>query len=117
MGNGTDSPMGILAVSDSGTSFGLSEFLDMNGQTAVETYGPTINQHQKIKNYCNGWMNDITTLPLILVGGEGYISASQFVNQSFGSLNPIDDSYTEFSLNLGGEWGNWSLWIPCRKSN
>lgn len=113
MGNGTDSPMGILAVSDSGTSFGLSEFLDMNGQTAVETYGLTINQYQKIKNYCNNWMNDITTLPLILVGGEGYISASQFVNQSFGSLNPIDDSYTEFSLNLGGEWGTGAYGFPA----
>ena len=113
MGNGTDSPMGILAVSDSGTSFGLSEFLDMNGQTAVETYGLTINQYLKIKDYCNNWMNDITTLPLILVGGEGYISASQFVNQSFGSLNPIDDSYTEFSLNIGGEWGTGAYGFPA----
>ena len=113
MGNGTDSPLGILAVSDSGTSFGLSEFLDMNGQTAVETYGLTINQYQKIKSYCNDWMNDITTLPLILVGGEGYISASQFVNQSFGSINPIDDSYTEFSLNLGGKWGTGAYGFPA----
>ena len=55
----------------------------------------------------------MTTLALILVGGEGYISASQFVNQSFGSLNPIDDSYTEFSLNLGGEWGTGAYGFPA----
>ena len=36
MGDGTDDPMGILAVSESGTSFGLSEFLEMDKDTAID---------------------------------------------------------------------------------
>ena len=41
LGNNTDEPLGILAVSESGTSFGLAEFLDMDKQTAIDTYGIT----------------------------------------------------------------------------
>ena len=113
LGNNTDEPLGILAVSESGTSFGLSEFLDMSKQSAIDTYGITGSQHQVLKEYCNDWMEGSTLLPLILVGGEGYISASEFVNQSFGSVNPIDDSYTEFSLNIGGEWGTGAYGFPA----
>ena len=113
LGNNTDEPLGILAVSESGTSFGLSEFLDMSKQSAIDTYGITESQHQVLKEYCNDWMEGTTLLPLILVGGEGYISASEFVNQSFGSVNPIDDSYTEFSLNIGGEWGTGAYGFPA----
>ena len=113
LGNGTDEPLGILAVSDSGMSFGLSEFLEMELQDAIETFGITAYQHQVLKSYCNDWINDITHLPLILVDGEGYLSASEFVNQSFGAKNPIDDSYTDFSLNLGGEWGTGAYGFPA----
>ena len=113
LGNNTDEPLGILAVSESGTSFGLAEFLDMNKQTAMETYGISENEHQVLKNYCRDWVDDVTLLPLILVDGEGYISASQFVNQTFGSVNPIDDSYTDFSLNIGGEWGTGAYGFPA----
>ena len=113
LGNNTDEPLGILAVSESGTSFGLSEFLDMQKQTAMDTYGINNIQHQVLKDYCEDWVEDNTKLPLILVDGVGYISASQFVNQSFGSLNPIDDSYMEFSLNLGGEWGTGVYGFPA----
>ena len=113
LGNNTDEPLGILAVSESGTSFGLAEFLDMEKQTAIDTFGITGSQHQVLKDYCNDWVDGTTLLPLILVGGEGYISASQFVNQSFGSVNPIDDSYTEFSLNIGGEWGTGAYGFPA----
>lgn len=35
MGDGTEEPMGILAVSDSGTSFGLSEFLEMDRSLSI----------------------------------------------------------------------------------
>ena len=104
MGDGTDDPMGILAVSESGTSFGMSEFLEMSQNAAIDTYGITGHQHQVLKEYCNDWMNNVATLPLILVGGEGYISASQFVNQTFGSVNPIDNEYRDYSLNIGGMW-------------
>ena len=113
LGDGTDEPMGILAVSDSGTSFGMAEFLDMKKHIAMETYGITSSQHQTLKDFCNDWMDDVSTLPLILVGGEGYISASQFVNQTFGSINPIDDSYLEYSLNIGGMWGTGTFGFPA----
>tara|TARA_B100000700_G_scaffold324797_1_gene431874 strand:- start:2629 stop:5517 length:2889 start_codon:yes stop_codon:yes gene_type:complete len=113
LGDGTDQPMGILAESDSGLSFGLSEFLDMDMQTAMETYGITSSQHQILKDYCSSWINNEFTLPLILVGGEGNISASQFVNQTFGSANPIDDSYLEYSLNIGGMWGTGTFGFPA----
>ena len=113
MGDGTDEPLGILAVSESGTSFGLTEFLEMDQTTAVETYGVTGYQHQVLKKFCNDWMDNVATLPLILVGGEGYISASQFVNQTFGSVNPIDNEYMEYSLNIGGMWGTGTYGFPA----
>lgn len=112
MGDGTEEPMGILAVSDSGTSFGLSEFLEMDQQTAIETYGITAYQHQILKQYCSDWINNVVALPLILLGGEGNITASQFVNQTFGSINPIDDTYMEYSLNAGGLWGTGIYGFP-----
>ena len=112
MGNGTDEPTGILALSDSGTSFGLSEFLDMDQDTAIETFNLTSYQYSKFRQFCSKWANDAEALPLILVGGEGYITASEFVNQTFGSINPIDDSYMEYSLNLGGNWGTNQYGFP-----
>lgn len=112
MGDGTEEPMGILAVSDSGTSFGLSEFLEIDQQTAIETYGITAYQHQILKQYCSDWINNVVALPLILLGGEGNITASQFVNQTFGSINPIDDTYMEYSLNAGGLWGTGIYGFP-----
>ena len=112
LGDQSDEPLGILAVSESGISFGLAEFLDMDRQTAIETFGINDYQHQVLKEFCTDWMNDISTLPLILVGGEGEISASQFVNQTFGSINPIDDTYLEYSLNIGGMWGTGTYGFP-----
>tara|TARA_B110001452_G_C15236345_1_gene428038 strand:+ start:432 stop:3353 length:2922 start_codon:yes stop_codon:yes gene_type:complete len=117
LGNGTDEPLGILAVSESGTAFGLSEFLDMGPQDAIETYGIDMKQYQKLNTFCSDWVNDVSALPLILVGGEGYITASQFVNQSFGSTNPIDSTdeepaYMELSLNQNGEWGSGTYGFP-----
>ena len=112
LGDGTDEPLGILAVSESGTGFGLSEFLDMSRDEAKDTYGINNNQHAEIKQFCGDWVDDVSALPLILVGGEGYITASEFVNQTFGSINPIDDTYMEYSLNAGGMWGSGILGFP-----
>ena len=113
LGDGTDEPLGILAVSESGTGFGLSEFLDMNRSKAMETYGIDKIQHQALKEFCSKWVDDISALPLILLGGEGYITASEFVNQTFGSASPIDDSYAKYSLNLEGMWGSGTLGFPA----
>ena len=112
LGHGTDDPLGILAESESGTSFGLSEFLEMNQQEAMETYGITSRQHEKLKQFSNSWAEDISQLPLILVGGEGYITASDFVNISFGAEDPVNGGYLEYSLNVGGNWGSGIYQFP-----
>jgi hypothetical protein len=112
LGDGTDEPLGILAVSESGTSFGLAKFLDMTSQEAIETYGIDKDQHQVLKEFCRDWADDTSALPLILVGGEGYITASEFVNQTFGSINPIDETYAKYSLNLEGMWGTGTFGFP-----
>ena len=112
LGHGTDDPLGILAESESGTSFGLSEFLEMNQQEAMETYGITSRQHEKLKQFSNSWAEDISQLPLSLVGGEGYITASDFVNISFGAEDPVNGGYLEYSLNVGGNWGSGIYQFP-----
>ena len=112
LGHGTDDPLGILAESESGTSFGLSEFLEMNQQEAMETYGITSRQHEKLKQFSNSWAEDISQLPLILVGGEGYLTASDFVNTSFGAEDPVNGGYLEYSLNVGGNWGSGIYQFP-----
>ncbi|RJU84881.1 MAG: hypothetical protein DWC02_07460 [Candidatus Poseidoniales archaeon] len=112
LGDETDEPLGILAVSESGTSFGLTEFLEMNQQEAMDTYGINSKQHEKLKQFCNSWAKDISQLPLILVGGEGYMTASGFVNTSFGAEDPVNGGYLEYSLNVGGNWGSGIYQFP-----
>lgn len=112
LGDGTDEPLGIVAVSESGTSFGLDAYVSMSRDEAMSTYGITSSQHDAIKGFALGWLTNQEALPLILVGGEGTITASEFVNQSFGAINPIDDTYMEYSLNAGGMWGSGILGFP-----
>ena len=112
-GHGGDDPLGILAVSESGTSFGLSAFLEMDKKTAKETFGLDDEQWSAVHSFCGAWATDATSLPLILVGGSGYMTASEFVNQTFGSVNPIDGTYTEYSLNVGGMWGTGLFGFPA----
>ncbi len=116
LGNNTTEPLGILAVSDSGTSFGLSAFLEMKKQEAMDTYGIDSNQHDALKEFCNDWATDVSSLPLILVGGEGYITASDFVNKSFGAEDPVNGGYLEYSLNAGGMWGTGTYGFPAGDS-
>ena len=112
LGDETSEPLGILAVSDSGTSFGLSAFLEMTLEESIETFGISEMQHYKLKEYVSAWADDTNSLPLILLGEEGYITGSEFVNQTFGSVNPIDGEYLEYSLNVGGMWGSGVLGFP-----
>ena len=116
LGNNTAEPLGILAVSDSGTSFGLSAFLEMNKQEAMDTYGIDSNQHDMLKEFCGDWATDVSSLPLILVGGEGNMTASDFVNTSFGAEDPVNGGYLEYSLNAGGMWGTGTYGFPSGDS-
>ena len=104
-GNGTDDPTGILAVSESGMSFGLSYFADLNKSAAMEEYGIDSDQYETLNYWAMDWLEDKSSLPLILVGGEGYITASEFVNVSFGGEDPVNGGYLDNSLNIGGLWG------------
>jgi hypothetical protein len=104
-GDETSEPTGILAVSDSGTSFGLATFLEMDPTEALEFYNLNQTQYQTFFNWSDSWISDSEGLPLILVGGEGYITASEFVNRSFGGEDPINGGYLDNSLNMGGAWG------------
>ena len=116
LGNNTAEPLGILAVSDSGTSFGLSAFLEMNKQDAIDTYGIDSNQHDILKDFCGDWATDVSSLPLILVGGEGNMTASDFVNTSFGAEDPVNGGYLQYSLNAGGMWGTGTYGFPSGDS-
>lgn len=116
LGDGTDEPLGIVAVSESGISFGLDAYVSMSKDEAMSTYGITSSQHDTIKEFAMGWLTNQEALPLILVGGEGTITASEFVNQTFGAINPVDDTYMEYSLNAGGMWGSGILGFPSAPS-
>ena len=41
---------------------------------------------------------------MILLGGSGEMTASLFVNTSFGAEDPLNGGYLDNSLNLGGAW-------------
>ena len=104
-GDGGDDPMGILATSASGTGFGLSAFDEMTPNEAKEYYGLSGDQYWPIANWTSGWLGNEHSLPLILLGGEGFITASEFVNTSFGAEDPVNGGYLDYSLNLGGLFG------------
>ena len=42
---------------------------------------------------------------MVLLGSAGTMTAEQFVNVTFGDVDPINGGYLERSLNLGGAWG------------
>ena len=46
-----------------------------------------------------------SSLPMILLGGSGDMTASLFVNTSFGAEDPLNGGYLDNSINLGGAWG------------
>ncbi|MBR68284.1 MAG: hypothetical protein CMA86_02075, partial [Euryarchaeota archaeon] len=56
-----------------------------------------------------GWFNDSTSLPMVLLGGSGEMTASLFVNTTFGAEDPLNGGYLSTSLNIGQEDGS-SLW-------
>ena len=103
-GDGTDTPLGLLAENADGTGFGLAAFLDMEGATAMSTYGLDQTQYDVIFTWANGWATSATSMQLALIGGTGTVNAGQFVNTTFGAEDPINGGYLERSLNLGGLW-------------
>jgi hypothetical protein len=103
-GDGTDTPLGLLAQNAAGTGFGLSTFLGMEAVTAKSTFGMDDAQYAAIAAWAGGWATSSTSIQMALLGGNGTLNAGQFVNRSFGDEDPINGGYLDLSLNLGGNW-------------
>ncbi|HIK78178.1 MAG: hypothetical protein CXT69_02000 [Methanobacteriota archaeon] len=108
-GNGTSSPLGLLAKNSGGTGFGLSRFLELSPSEAMSTFDLSQEQYDVITSWANGWANSISSLQMALLGGNGTINAKQFVNTSFGAKDPISGGFLQYSLNQGGDWATQHL--------
>ncbi|MDG1557492.1 MAG: hypothetical protein P8Q98_06795 [Candidatus Poseidoniaceae archaeon] len=105
-GDGSDTPLGLLAKNSAGTGFGLSAFLGMNSTEAMSTFGLNSAQYEAIAHWSEGWATSVTSLQMALLGGSGTLNAGQFVNTSFGNEDPIFGGYLTYSMNQGGDWAN-----------
>jgi hypothetical protein len=109
-GQGTATPTGILATNaidenDSPTAFGIAAFDDMDSDTAMATYGLDTTQYDTVATWVGGWLTSTSSLPMVLLGGTGTMTAEDFVNVSFGAADPINGGYLTNSLNMKGAWG------------
>ena len=102
---GDDAITGLLEVSDSGTEFGVANFLGMEDSAAMAAYGMDLATFAAVKGWAGAWISDASSLPMILLGGSGDMTASLFVNTTFGAEDPLNGGYLNNSLNLGGFWG------------
>ena len=104
-GQDTATPTGLLATNEDNTAFGIAAFAGMDSTTAMTTYGLSESQYAAVGAWVAGWLGSTSSLPLILLGGTGTLSAEQFVNISFGAEDPVNGGYLENSLNMDGMWG------------
>ena len=103
-GNGEETPTGLLATNADSTAFGLATFAAMDAATAMTTYSLDETQYNVIATWIGGWLTSQSSLPMILLGGSGTMTAEQFVNASFGAEDPVNGGYLANSLNMGGAW-------------
>ena len=96
-----DEVTGMLEVV--GTEYGVANFLTMDAEAATALYGIDAATHGALAMWALGWMTDQTSLPMILLGGSGDMTASLFVATSFGAEDPLNGGYLEASINLGVE--------------
>ena len=104
-GDGDDVITGLLEVNDEGTEYGVAAFLGMEAADAMTAYNLDATTYGALAMWAGGWMTDASSLPMILLGGSGDMTASLFVNTSFGAEDPLNGGYLDNSLNLGGAWG------------
>ena len=109
---GDDAITGLLEVSESGTEFGVANFLGMDAAAAMTAYGMDGATYAAVAGWAGAWITDAKHLPMILLGGSGDMTASLFVNTTFGAEDPINGGFLDNSLNLGGFWG-----IPESRDN
>ena len=103
-GDGDDVITGLLEVNDAGTEYGVANFLGMDSAAAMTAYGMDQATYVSVYNWAASWFGDVTSLPMILLGGSGDMTASLFVNTTFGAEDPLNGGYLANSLNLGGGW-------------
>ena len=103
-GNGEETPTGLLASNADSTAFGLATFAAMDAATAMATYSLDATQYGAIATWVGGWLTSQSSLPMVLLGGTGTMTAEQFVNASFGAEDPVNGGYLANSLNMGGAW-------------
>ena len=103
-GHGTDTPTGLLAHNADKTAFGLAGFMQMDAASAMTAFGLDATQYGAIAMWAGAWLTDVSSLPMVLKGGSGDMTASLFVNTTFGGADPINGGYLTNSLNLGGYW-------------
>jgi hypothetical protein len=104
LGDGDDVITGLLEVNDAGTEYGVANFLAMDDAAAMTTYGMDQATYDSVYGWVASWFGDVTPLPMILLGGSGEMTASLFVNTTFGAEDPLNGGYLNNSLNLGGGW-------------
>jgi hypothetical protein len=104
-GQGTDAPTGLLASNADQTAFGLATFMQMDAGSAMTAFGLDATQYGAIAMWAGAWLTDAKSLPMILKGGTGDMTASLFVNTTFGSADPLNSGWLTNSLNMGGAWG------------
>ncbi len=110
---GDDKITGLLEISEDKTDNGAAKFLgymaagDMTAaMDATGIQDPTTLS--QVAGWVTGWFNDSSSLPMVLLGGSGDMTASLFVNTSFGAEDPLNGGYLSTSLNIGQE--GESLW-------
>ena len=103
-GDGDDVITGLLEANDAGTEYGVANFLAMDGAAAMTAYGMDQATYASVYGWAASWFGDVTSLPMILLGGSGQMTASLFVNTTFGAEDPLNGGYLANSLNLGGGW-------------
>ena len=104
-GQGTDAPTGLLASNADSTAFGLATFMQMDPASAMTAFGLDATQYGAIAMWAGAWLTDAKSLPMVLKGGTGDMTASLFVNTTFGSADSLNGGYLSNSLNMGGAWG------------
>ena len=98
-GMGTDTPTGLLA--STGTDFGMGTFIQTPPVTAMTNFGLDLAEYSAVGAWGLGWLTDTSSLPMILKGSSGDMTASRFVNISFGDVDPINSEYLASGVNLG----------------
>ncbi|MEC8609894.1 MAG: hypothetical protein VXY42_05260 [Candidatus Thermoplasmatota archaeon] len=93
---------GLLEVGE-GPEYGVANFLELSQDEATTLYGIDAATHGALLMWVLGWMTDQTSLPMILLGESGDMTASLFVTTSFGAEDPLNGGYLEASINLGVE--------------